>query len=204
MPLIDSPPDAAARVYARSLFDLAAAQGGQNTIEETLGELEDILDLARADQKFGEFLASPSISAVDRAKTLDKIFKGRVSEVTLRFLQVLNEKGRIAYLPSIASAFDQQTQERFGRIEVDVITAEPLPAEQIRSMRERLTSVMGKEVILHPYTDGSIIGGVKFRIGDQLVDASVATQLRKMKDVLDSEGGSEVRSRISRIIEDGQ
>ena len=203
MPLIESPPDAAARVYARSLFELAAGKGGQGVIEETLGELEDILDLARADQKFGEFLSSPSITSGDRAKTLDKIFKGRVSDLTLQFLQVLNLKGRIAYLPSIASAFDQQTQEKFGRIEVDVITAEPLPADQVRSMRDRLTGVLGKEVILHPYTEAGMIGGVKFRIGDQLVDASVQTQLRKMKDKLDTDGDAAMRTRISKIIEDG-
>src|SRR5690349_19402411 len=105
MPLIDTPPDAAARVYARGLFELAQAKGGQAVIEETVGELEDILDLARSDARFGEFLASPSISASDRASSLDKIFKGRISDLTLRFLQVLNEKGRIGHLPSIASAF---------------------------------------------------------------------------------------------------
>jgi F-type H+-transporting ATPase subunit delta len=126
-----------------------------------------------------------------------------VSDMTLQFLQVLNLKGRIAYLPSIASAFDQQTQEKFGRIEVDVITAEPLPADQVRSMRERLAGVLGKEVILHPYTEAGMIGGVKFRIGDQLVDASVQTQLRKMKDKLDTDGEAAMRTRISKIIEDG-
>jgi F-type H+-transporting ATPase subunit delta len=202
MPLIDSPPDAAARIYARSLFDLAQHKGGQTTIEESLGELEDILDLARSDAKFGEFLSSPSIPAAKRSGVIEKIFKGRVSDLTFRFLQVLNSKGRIAYLPSIAAAFDQQTQERFGRIEVDVITAEPLPGDQVRQLRDRLAKVMGKEVILHPYTEAGMIGGVKFRIGDQLVDASVATQLRKMKDKLDTDGGAEVRARISRIIDE--
>lgn len=203
MPLIDSPPDAAARVYARSLFDLVQDKGGQSAIEDTLGELEDILDLARSDAKFGEFLSSPAIGIGERSASLEKIFKGRVSDLTLRFLQVLNEKGRIGHLPSIAAAFDQQTQAKFGRVEVDVITAEPLPAEQVRSLRDRLTSVMGKDVILHPYTEAGMIGGVKFRIGDQLVDASVATRLRKLKDKLDTEGGAELRSRISKIIEEG-
>jgi F-type H+-transporting ATPase subunit delta len=203
MPLIDSPPDAAARVYARSLFDLAEKQGGQSVIEGTVSELEEILDLARSNARFAEFLSSPSIGAADRAKALDKIFKGNVSELTLRFLHVLNDKGRIAYLPSITSAFDQQTQERFGRIEVDVITAEPLPGDQVRSLRDRLTKVLGKEVVLHPYTEAGMIGGVKFRIGDQLVDASVATQLRKLKDRLENEGGSELRARISKIIDEG-
>src|SRR3954467_11671888 len=106
MPLIDSLPDAAARVYARSLFELADKKGGQSVIEEVVGELEEILDLARSDAKFGEFLSSPSIGAEARSKSRGKIFKGRVSDLTLRFLQVLNMKGRIGYLPSIAAAFD--------------------------------------------------------------------------------------------------
>jgi F-type H+-transporting ATPase subunit delta len=202
MPLIDTPPDAAARVYARSLFELAEKQGGQTAIEETVAELEEILDIARSDPKFGEFLSSPSISTKDRAQAIKTIFSGRVSDLVQRFLLVLNEKGRIGHLPSIAAAFDQQSQEKFGRIEIDAFTAAPLPPEQVRQLRDRLGQAMGKEVVLHPYTDATMIGGVKFRIGDQLVDASVATRLRKMKDQLDTEGGAELRSRISRIIDD--
>jgi F-type H+-transporting ATPase subunit delta len=202
MPLVDSQPDAAARVYARSLFDLAEKKGGQSTVEEIVGELEEILDLARGDARFAEFLSSPSIAADARGAAIDKIFKGRVSDLTLRFLRVLNAKGRVAYLPSIAAAFDQQTQERFGRIEVDVITAEPLPGDQVRQLKDRLTKSMGREVILHPYTEAGMIGGVKFRIGDQLVDASVATRLRRMKDKLDTDGATELRARITRIIDE--
>jgi F-type H+-transporting ATPase subunit delta len=203
MPLIDSPPDATARVYARSLFDLANRQGGQSEIESTVAELDDLLEVARADPKFGEFLSSPSISASDRARTLEKILKGRVSDLTFKFLMVLNEKGRIGKLASIAAAFDQESQEKFGRVEVDVYTVEPVGPDVLRTMKDRLTQVMGKEVVLHPYTDTSMIGGVKFQIGDQLIDASLATHLRKLKDQLDNEGSANLRANISRIVEEG-
>ncbi|HYE63497.1 MAG TPA: ATP synthase F1 subunit delta [Phycisphaerales bacterium] len=203
MPLIDSPPDATARVYARSLFDMANKHGGQAEIESTVAELEDILELARQDQKFSEFLSSPAIASTDRERALEKIFKGRVSDLTYKFLQVLNEKGRIGQLPSIAAAFDQESQEKFGRVEVDVYTVEPVGADLLRTMKDRLGQVMGKEVVLHPYTDANMIGGVKFQIGDQLIDASLATHLRKLKDQLDTEGGANIRAKISRIVEEG-
>lgn len=203
MPLIDSPPDATARVYARSLFELANKHGGQAEIESTVAELDDILEIARADAKFGEFLSSPSISSSDRAKALEKIFKGRVSDLTYKFLQVLNEKGRIGQLSSISAAFDQESQEKFGRVEVDVYTVEPVGPDLLRTMKDRLGRVMGKDVVLHPYTDPHMIGGVKFQVGDQLIDASVATHLRKLKDQLENEGAANMRARIGRIIEDG-
>jgi len=202
MPLIENQPDAVAKVYARSLFELAQKQGGQAAVEAVVGELEEIIDLARANPAFGELLSTPAVTTSDRAASLERIFKGRVGELTYRFLRVLNAKGRIAELASIAGALDTLMQAKFGRVEVDVFTAEPMHGDQIRSMKERLSRVLAKDVILHPYTEAGMIGGVKFRIGDQLVDASVATRLRKFKDQLEADGSAELRSRMGRVIDD--
>jgi F-type H+-transporting ATPase subunit delta len=200
MPLIETQPDAVARTYARSLYELADAAGGRARVEEVMGELEEILDLARGNGAFGEFLASRSVSSEARGASLDRIFRGRVTDLTLRFLLILNEKGRIGSLPAIAAAFDSLVQERFGRIEVDVVTAAPIDAAASLSLRERLARALRKEVVLHAYTEPAMIGGVKFRIGDQLIDASVATRLRRMRDKIDAAGGAALRDRIDDII----
>jgi F-type H+-transporting ATPase subunit delta len=204
MPLTDSPPDALARVYAQSLFELAQQQGGQAVIESTLGELEDIMDLARADPAFSEFLSSRILPAADRAKSLANIFKSRASDLTLNFLRTLNDKGRLNHLPAIAAAYDQIVQNAFGRIEVDVYTASPISAEELNVIRDRLKRALGKDPIVHPYTDNSMIGGLKLQIGDQLIDASVATSLRKLRDRLALDGSEKVRARASSIIDSAE
>jgi F-type H+-transporting ATPase subunit delta len=202
MPLIEGPANAVAQIYARSLFELAEAKGGRANVESILGELEDILELALENPKFSEFLASRALGAGDRAKSLTKIFRGKMSDLALDFLQILNEKNRLAELPSIVSAFDGLVQSRFGRVEVDVFTAEPLAGDSLNTVRTRLSQKIGKEIILHPYTEASMIGGVKFRIGDQLIDASVATQLRNMRDKFQTNGLANLRAKIDRIIGD--
>jgi F0F1-type ATP synthase delta subunit len=111
MPLIESQPDALSQVYARSLFELAESKGGRPTIESSLAELEEILELARSDARFSEFLASRVLPVAERSRSLEKIFRGAVSELVLRFLQVLNEKGRLGHLPAVAAAFDRLVQE---------------------------------------------------------------------------------------------
>src|SRR5687767_2966048 len=113
MPLIDAQPDALAEVYARSLFELAESKGGRPTIEATLAELEDIIEMARGDRDFSEFLASRVLPVAERSRSLEKIFKGRSSDLTLRFLQVINEKGRLAHLGAVVVAFDRIVQEKF-------------------------------------------------------------------------------------------
>jgi F-type H+-transporting ATPase subunit delta len=201
MPLIELQPDALANVYARSLLELADEAGGQANIESVLGQLEDILDMARTNRSFGEFLASRVLSTANRDASIRKIFTGRCDDLVLRFLLVLNRKGRLGHLVAIVAAFDGLVQARFGRVEVDVFTANPIEFAEIDRVKARLSTILGKEVVVHPYTDESMIGGVKFRIGDRLVDASLASRLRRMRDKLLTSGGAELRAKAQRIID---
>jgi hypothetical protein len=54
--------------------------------------------------------------------------------------------------------------------------------------------------VLHAYVDHPMIGGIKLRIGDQLVDASLATRLRALQDQLSSQGLASLRARIASVL----
>ncbi|RMH28096.1 MAG: ATP synthase F1 subunit delta [Planctomycetota bacterium] len=195
--------DAVARVYARSLFEVAEARGGRGAIEETMDELEAISELARQDRGFAEFLSSAIIPAPRRAASLRAILGGRVSDPTLNFLLVLNEKGRLGRFESIVSAFDELVQERFGRVEVDVWTAAPIDAALRDRLAGRLRDILKREPVVHAYTDPSMIGGIRLQVGDQMIDGSVATRLRRLGERLAADGGAEVRAHVERFVEDG-
>src|SRR5688572_8655204 len=130
--------NALAMTYARSLFQLASAAGGQAKITEVAGELDQIVEIARSDKAFGEFIASPIIDQKLREAALKRIFQNRVTDLTLRFLLVLNNKGRLSHLESIAGGFDALVQEQFGRIEVDVFTAAPLGRDQLGGLQKSI------------------------------------------------------------------
>ena len=196
--------DELAYVYARSLYELADAAGGLEKIGDVYDELFAIVEIARGDKAFGEFLASPIIGTSGRRDALKRILDGRVSDLVLRFLLVANEKGRLGHLDQITGAYDALVQEAHGRVEVDVITASDanVGAALIESVKARVQEVLGKEPILHHYTDPSMIGGIKLRIGDQLVDGSVATRLRRMKEDILGKGSASMRSSAGKFLED--
>lgn len=201
MPLTESHPDALAQVYARSLFDLAEAAGGRDEAESVLGELEDILELARENRLFSEFLATRVIPGDARDASLVKMLDGRASDLVVRFLRLLNRKGRLSHLPPITAAFENLVQAAFGRIEVDLFTAEAIDTATQETFRATLAEKMGKEIILHAYVEPAMLGGVKLRIGDQLVDDSLASQLSRMRDRLTTDGSASLRSRSGEVIE---
>jgi len=193
--------DALAKVYARSLFELAMDAGGTEKLMEVADELEQICELAREDKKMNLFLTSPVVDVKARGKALSAIFTNRITDLTLKFLLVLNNKGRLDRLESIETAFDQLVQEAFGRIEVDVITPVAIDAELMATIKEKISTVLGKEPVLHPYVDESLLGGIKLRIGDQLIDGSVQTRLRKLSEELKNNGSAAVRERFESFMD---
>lgn len=202
MPLSPAQPDAVARIYAQSLLELAEKQGGAEHIELIVGELGEIVELARGDAQFAEFLSSRVLPAEKRQASLRRIFDGNASDLTVRFLLVLNEKERLAHLPAIVAALDEAVQERFGRVEVDVYTASPIDPEGLATLRDRLATMLKQDVVVHPYTDRAMLGGVKLRIGDQLIDGSLSNRLRAIRDQLATHGQPAVRAAASRIVTD--
>ena len=187
--------DAVARVYAQSLLELADAAGGDEKIVEIGGDLSVIAEMIRDDAEGAEFLRSPIVDSEKRAESLRRIFEGRVSDLVLRFMLVLNGKGRLGEFGSMASGYDQLVNERMGRVEVDVMTVDgSLDPDQLALLGEKVRAKLGQEPVFHQYADESLIGGLVLRVGDQLIDGSVRGQLRRMREELLASGSSRVRA----------
>ena len=194
--------DALATVYAKSLFELASDAGGNDKVVEIADELEQICELMRQDKEVRLFFTSPIIDVPKRSETISAIFSNRVTDLTLRFLLVLNNKGRLNHLESISVAFDLLVQEAFGRVEVDVFTPTAIDADSINIIKGKVQSMLGKEPVLHPYVDKKMLGGLKLRIGDQLIDGSVQTKLRRLSESIKNSGGTAIREQFETYLED--
>jgi F-type H+-transporting ATPase subunit delta len=177
--------DQVASVYARSLFELARELGGDAGVATMGTELREVCGIVRADKRALELFRSPIVDPAKRAASLRRTFGGRVTDTLLNFMLVLNRKGRLAELLAIEDAYDALEQEAFGRVEVDVFTASGSVDEATKStLAADLRKSLGKDPVMHFYADPAMIGGLKIRIGDQLIDGSVAAQLRRMRSAL--------------------
>ena len=138
-----------------------------------------------------------------RAETLRRVFDGQVTDVVLRFLLVLNDKGRLGSLDDIADGYGELLNERFGRIEVDVYTVDgALDPSQIEQLAGKVKARLGKDPVFHQYADPSMIGGLVLRIGDQLIDGSVRGQLRDLRESLLENGSTSIRSDSGDFLEE--
>ncbi|QNN23435.1 ATP synthase F1 subunit delta [Planctomycetales bacterium ZRK34] len=192
--------DAVADTYARALFDLALKQ---DALAEVADELADLSRLLEAEPDLAGFFAHRTIAVDRRAASIDAIFSGRISDLTRRFLQVLNHNGRLGALRSIVAAFDQLLKTHRGEIDVEVHTARPLDAGQLDSVAKRIGEALGKTAVIKPRVDESLIGGLRIRLGDRLIDASVRSQLQSIKQQLAQRGNELIRSHAANLLQEG-
>jgi F-type H+-transporting ATPase subunit delta len=168
--------------YAEALLELAVEATDTPAEPETIGqELLDLGKIVRDDPFVGALLADPAISSDERDRLLDRVFSSRVSPLLLKFLHVLNIKGRLGHLQSIAAAYHEALDKRLGKIEVDVTVAQRLSPEALENVRQRVGKAIQREAVVHQYVDPSIIGGVILRVRDQLIDGSVKSQLESLR-----------------------
>ena len=185
--------DEIASVYATSLLEVCDKQGGVALAESCSAELSALAEMIRADKRFAEFLKTPIIGAAARRASIDRIVKGKVSDLVHRFVMVIAAHGRAGRLADISDAFDGLLQARLGRVEVDMytVTGQAAP-DVVATVKGGVKEAFGKEAVIHQYADPNMIGGVKLRIGDQLIE----TQLRNMRDAVAARGTGAMRSRL--------
>lgn len=176
--------------YATALVDLAEQAGA---LDATAEEMADLGELLAASADVSRVLSSHTLTVEERAGSIDRAFKGRVSDLLYRFLQVVNRKGRLAELPGIIRAFAKLYAEKRGIAEVDIHVPAPMGGDKLRQLADRIGSAIGKQVVPHEHVDAHLLGGLKLRIGDKLIDGSVATQLRLMRDKLVAAGREKAR-----------
>lgn len=179
-----------AESYARALFELAEQAAA---LDETADELRQIVSVLDANPTLRAVFDHPLINSQRRAETIRKLFEGRVSGLVYRFLQVLNAKGRLDQLAGVNIAFEQRLKDKRGEVDVEVHTARALDTAATLRVADRITAAIGKKAVLHPHVEPKLIGGLRVRVGDRLIDGSVATRLKRMRERMIVRGHDRLR-----------
>jgi len=197
MPNFDDQDLSLAKVYASSMMALAKERGEEDPLGEELAALAAMLD---SDPTIVEYLSSPTVNEDRRRELLEKMFRGRASDLLVDSLQVLNRNGRLGLVAAVEHAYHAMFEEWRGRVEVSVRAAAPLSPPQQARLREVIKKKTGKEADLMLELDTGLIGGLVVQIGDQKLDASVRRKLETIAMAL-SERASRELQQVGRYVD---
>ncbi len=171
-----------ARRYAKALLLLAKRE---KCVQEISDELSGLLVLTERVTRFWQVVNNPLYDLDRRKRVLSEVARiTAMSPPVVGLLSLLLEKGRMKYLPFIIAVYQEMADETMGRVRASVYTAMEPTKEEKEKIREKLTKVTGKEVILETIQDASLIGGMVTKIRGLVLDGSLRTQLVRIRENL--------------------
>ena len=173
-----------ARPYASACFDVAQETG--NT-DDWLLFLEAAAEVIK-DEGMLNLVKSPGIDKQELAKTIVAICNeasgASDSEERRNFILLLSQNNRLEALTEIKKQFQQMKQELEKVVEATITTASEISDESLSTIKKALETKLQQSVTIEVMMDEGLIGGAKIQIGDNMIDASIRSQINELGRIL--------------------
>lgn len=171
-----------ARRYAKALI-LIGKEDGQS--EKYREELDGVIELLNQNPDFEQTINNPLYDAARRKKLFKTVLDSlEMSNVMKTYLNLIFSKQRFNQIRAISEYFNKLADELHGIVRADLVSARELSSDSYDQIRQALAKMTGKEVVLETSLDPEIIGGIVTKIGDLVLDGSIKTQLKNMRESL--------------------
>ena len=166
--------------YAKALLELAIEQQKVESIESNMSR---ILAAAKETNEFQVFLDSPIINLDKKVAVLNSLF-GEFEPLTLSFLALITKNGRERLITEIAQSYISQLKDFKGIVPISITSARKLDEATKATILAKINATVKGTLEITELVDESLIGGFIVTMGDKQIDASVASQLARMKQEL--------------------
>lgn len=161
----------------RALLRGAEAQGQLGQVEDELFRLSSIL---KNEAELTQLLSDRTATSARKRGLLASVLYGKVTMFSEAL--ALQAIGRPEQNPidDVAALADYAAQLQ-GRTIARVTTAGELNDSQRAALAEKLGKIYGRAMSIHSEVDTSLLGGMRIRVGDEVIDGSTAGKIARLR-----------------------
>ena len=164
--------------YAGAVFAVAEGSGQLSDVSQHLNTL---LTAYKTSQDLRLFLQSRRIPLENKFKILKVVLEDVLSEFEFELLVQLLNEGQIQLLEEIIKRVLILIDNKSGATKVTVTTSSLLNENEFAELVTGIEKKLEKKIEMESVVDTKIIAGVKFRVGNTIIDGSIATRLQKLE-----------------------
>jgi len=157
-----------------ALFEAAERDQVLDRVVDELFRFERILD---SQSELTVLLDEKPVDPARRAELLHTVLGGRVHEITCSLLEHAVRSQRKHTLTMAIDDLLEEAAARQARTMARVISAVELTSEQTAELTRTLSEMYGRPITIRTAVAPAIRGGLVIRIGDEVIDGSVAARL---------------------------
>lgn len=168
--------------YAKALFSLGQEEGKTGEYGKDLAAFTAFY---QANPEFARVVSSRIFALEDRKRVLKAVLeRSGFSGAVRNFLNVVLDKDRIGAIEAIAEHYGKLMDEASNIALAEVFVPERLKDDALKRLEKGLGEMTSKRVRMEVRVDPSLIGGIVVKVGDLVLDGSIKTQLRSLKESL--------------------
>ena len=154
----------------------------EKKVDLLLEEVTAVMEILKDNPEFSKLMNNPRISVDEKQTVMSNVFEGRISKELMGFFSMIVNKGRYDHIDEILTYFQDEVKKIKGIGVAYVTTPLELSDTQKKSVEKKLLETAGfKQMEMHYDIDTELVGGMRIRIGDRVVDSSIHTKILKMQ-----------------------
>ena len=170
--------EAVARRYARAIFELAR---DEKCLPEVTRELHAFAAAYQASEEFRNLESMPNVTQEGRNAVISALGdKLKASDLTIRSVNLLAQRQRLAVLPDLVRQLDAMADAHLGVLRADVRAATELSPAYLKRLQKTMEANTGRSVEITFEVDAALIAGVVTTIGDTVIDGSLRGKLNRL------------------------
>lgn len=167
--------------YAQALLDLATEQ---NVVDKVNADMVQLSNVCKESKDFANLLSSPIIESKKKNEIFNVLFETKMEKMSVGFMNLIIKNSREDILPEIAEGFINLYKKKNNILDVTVISATELDKATKDQITSKIKASFDGTIEMVEKVDPELIGGFIVRIDDKQIDASIASQLTNLKNIL--------------------
>lgn len=163
---------------SQAAFTVAQNDGSLDATEDEIFRFGRAVD---ASSELQMALTNPAASTATKAAIVRDLLAGRSTAATTQVLEYAAGHLRGRRLDAVVDDLVELAARQRDRVVAEIRVAAPLTDEQHRRLAELLSQLKGRTVRLNIAIDPAVLGGVHVKIGDEVIDGTVANRMEQAR-----------------------
>lgn len=154
-------------------------------LERWQGALSSVSVALKQNPQLAERLSNAAYGVNERLSALESVLPTDAPIELRNTLKLMVQDGALHLVDQLGDALTQTVRGRTAEpTKAEVVSAVALSAEEQAELRRSLTARYGDGLTFAFSVDPALMGGLRVRVGDRLIDTSVASRLQAMRETL--------------------
>jgi len=170
-----------AKHLAIALYSVSERNGVLDSVHRSLNK---VIKLVKIESQFRAFVQSKRIQGDQKATILNTVMGEEGHPLVAELLSHLKGSQATTILRDVADLFNRRYKAGRNIVSVKGTLADEISEEEKSSLKSSLDQILGKDTDLSLDVDESLIGGIRLRIKNRFLDATVQNQMQTLRSEL--------------------